>query len=468
AINEPVELPNIVYNVASGQEIVIDEKTDPKLDVIIVAKEFTSLIDNLKENKGQMLGVFGRWGRGKTFLYNQIIGEIKNRYRDLDHNYYHLEFNAWKYQETETIWAHLYNEVLEAYLNEGNQGKWSRWKRFERTFSLNIKRKGYWSLIFLSLTFVVSLIVTFKIGNSYLQDLTYYLLTSVGLFGIKAFIKMYKKFYQPVKDTIKKYSEVHNYNNILGVQAEIQDELVILVKHWLGKYQKKESDKEKVEEQVNDKTKEENINKRLLLFVDDLDRCSEEKIVQIIDALRVMLDDQELVKRIIVLVAVDEQLLEMAIHHKYKEFDYEYADKKQRSELVSEYMDKLFIGGVKLPPLAKTERKVILENYAINNQILGEMVVSQGIELNIQNEEEEELEPENEELVFPESLKSDIRREQSSFFMLQKELDNLSENSKLLSEDVTPRQLRIYMYRYLLAKNILATVLKRDVGNQVV
>ena len=35
----------------------------------------------------------------------------------------------------------------------------------------------------------------------------------------------------------------------------------------------------------------------VLIFVDDLDRCNEVKIIQLIDSLRVMLDDPEIAQK---------------------------------------------------------------------------------------------------------------------------------------------------------------------------
>ena len=193
------------------------------------------------------------------------------------------------------------------------------------------------------------------------------------------------------------------------------------------------------------------------MFIDDLDRCSEQRIIQVIDALRVMLDDDELIERIVVLVAVDEILLERAIEHKYQ--DFKIPDDSTKN-VVKEYMDKLFIGGVKLPKLSDEEQAVILRAYAVKNQFLEKEKSTQELDEvdTVSDSEMDEVLNENRELDFTDIP---VEREMvfSDFFLLEKELDLLKKHAGELSKNITPRQLRIYMYRYLLAKNIASEYL---------
>ncbi len=449
-----LESPSPNIGISTNQVITINEDLDAKLEVKIVVKELTGIIDNLKKNKGQMLGIFGSWGRGKTFLYEQLKDYITTNKENKFKKYKHHIFNAWKYQETEAIWAHLYGSLLDKYLEEEGGNYFARqWK----IFWLNIKRKGAWSFIKIMGSFLLSLVLVFfstklvidanpswVTGTNLEKNTNWVIAIVTGLFGLGGsdiVYKLYKKHYKSIKEVVLNYTSTYNYGEILGLQAEIQNELIVLMKHWL-------------------ETKE-----RLLLFVDDLDRCSEKKIIQVIDALRVMLDDEELIERVIILVAVDEILLERAIEHKYKEFN---LDKNSPKEVVKEYMDKLFIGGVKLPKLTEFEQGVILKAYAINNRILEREVLDSSLEdtEGDTNTIIDNIDP-NVEIRFPE--KDDERVVvPSEFFLLEKELELLKANSDALSKNVTPRQLRIYIYRYLLAKNIASNYLdKKGVNNQL-
>ena len=426
---------------ASRQKISIDEIVDPKLEVSLVARELTGVIDNLDKNKGQMIGIFGSWGRGKTFLYNRMREHIDDN-KDLRFDYEHYTFNAWKYQETETIWAHFYDSLLEGYI-----GKVNRWKKFWKTFRLNIARKGWLPLISIVFNLILTILLTYMVSTAIKFEVAKWLVTLFGgAVGVLQAVYIYWRFYQPVRTTVEAYTSLHNYNEVLGIQSEIQKELITLIQHWLKK-------------SSNGK-----VRKRLLLFVDDIDRCQEEKIISVLDALRVMLDDEELIKRIVVLVAVDEVLLERAIQYKYRNFDFE--SKKQYSKnLVEEYMDKLFIAGIKLPKLKSDEQAVILRNYAINNDILERVESKVSLEDEIEEEEQAETpESVSDELIFPEANPREYIEAQSEYFLLEKELEILNKYSDKLSDSVTPRQLRIYMYRYLLAKNIASDFLWQKTG----
>lgn len=427
---------------ASRQTISIDEYVEPKLEADLIAKELVGIIDNLDDNKGQMIGIFGSWGRGKTFLHKRIYDHIETN-TELTFAYEHFTFNAWKYQETETAWAHLYDSLLEGYMGSSN-----RFGRFWKTIRLNIARKG-WLPLFGSIgSLLLTIFLTYFVSTSVKLEIAQWLIGIFGsIIGVAQAIYIYWRFYQPLKSTFLSYISQHNYQEVLGLQSSIQKELTDLVKRWLKKYP---SDKER---------------KRLLLFVDDLDRCQEEKIISVLDALRVMLDNPELVERIIVLVAVDEELLNRAIHFKYRNFNLK--EQPYAKNLVEEYMDKLFIAGIKLPKLNPTEQGVILRNYAINNEILERVTTAEETETRSENDSLEtplSSEETTEEFIFPESNPREYIESQSEYFLLEKEMEWLNAYSDKLSPSVTPRQLRIYMYRYLLAKNIASDYLWQRTG----
>jgi hypothetical protein len=432
----------------AGQEIPINERLDAKLEVEIVAKELAGIIENLDDNKGQMLGIFGSWGRGKTFLYEQVRSILKPVHKSdkfpsgLKHNYTHHTFNAWKYQETQAIWAHLYGTLLDKYL-EGSNYVERQWK----IFKLNLSRKGPWPFIIIFTSVILTILtMTFSaetVGR--FDGIIGWIRGFLGVAGVNIIYFLYKKYYKPVKEALHDYSSINDYSSVLGLQAEIQSELLVLTRNWL---------KDKKDEK-----------QRLLLFIDDLDRCSEEKIIQVIDALRVMLDDEELIRKIVVLVAVDELLLERAIEHKYNDFGITANDPK---DVVKEYMDKLFIGGVKLPKLSKLEQAVILEAYAEKNNFLereAPQTTTTSNEENTTGDQNTQSDDSNtntqSELIFTEIV-SNNPVVTSDFSLLKAELKMLESYAEHLSQNVTPRQLRIYMYRYLLAKNVASSYLSNE------
>ncbi len=77
------------------------------------------------------------------------------------------------------------------------------------------------------------------------------------------------------------YSNKMSFQKYLGLQAEIQKEIVFLFKTWIPP--------NKI------------FDTKILLFVDDIDRCDENRVIQVVDSLKVMLEDLEISKRLIIL-----------------------------------------------------------------------------------------------------------------------------------------------------------------------
>lgn len=155
-------------------------------------------------------------------------------------------------------------------------------------------------------------------------------------------------------------------------------------------------------------------------------------------------------------------MLERAIELKYKDFTI----KKEEKNIVQEYMDKLFIAGIKFPGLYEDEQAVILETYAIDGKILEQQISKDTVTDNIvasppSNSTKQGL------FQFPEPDLVSSKVVQSEFFLLSTELKMLQENAKHISKNITPRALRIYMYRYLLSKNLISNYMSPNSGFQL-
>jgi hypothetical protein len=174
----------------------------------------------------------------------------------------------------------------------------------------------------------------------------------------------------------------------------------------------------------------------------------------VIDALRVMLEDEEIMKRVIIVSAVDEEILERAIQWKYKNFI--DSEKERESSLVKEYMDKLFIACIKLPALYMREKEQMIDNYAekIGVEIIEEEVITEITETTLQTKNSDQSNnstKSSEDEIEVEDLGP---KEKINYVLKQEELLLLKQYSSDLKGEVTPRQLRIFMYRYLFARNI--------------
>jgi hypothetical protein len=110
--------------------------------------------------------------------------------------------------------------------------------------------------------------------------------------------------------------------------------------------------------------------RRILLVVDDLDRCQTDEAMAIIEAVKLLLDDPEMQARVQVLMLADERTFALATVEKFKGLIDERATILQRdnpslekdaalatarSEVIREHREKLFLCHLRLGPLSPKE-----------------------------------------------------------------------------------------------------------------
>ncbi|MDP1726899.1 MAG: P-loop NTPase fold protein [Bacteroidota bacterium] len=449
----------------------INEPEDGVIGVKDLAEEVAKIVSNLGGIKrGNMFGVFGQWGIGKTFLMDEAWKVMSLKGSD---HFERVSFHAWKYQDTPASWAYLYEEFSKKYFEEKKEEKENvifykvrrKYHQLRKSILLNIQRSGWTPLIKTIFGFVfLSGLVALLIRNGSLvydpKDKTIIGIAITGTiaFGISA-IKYISEILFSINTKAKalfdKYYQKPNMKGHLGVQAEIQSELKSLLLTWIVTTSQK----------------------KIVLFVDDIDRCSEDQIIRIIDALRIMLEDEEIAARVIVIAAIDERILKRAIQCKYHDLmekDYSLkhtvndtsSEKKNQvvSDLIREYMDKLFISGIKLSSLTLYERKEIFRAFAhkytegYDNKInVEEGEEEEYTEIDSENDsmaKRKDSLPKPDEVSIAEELSINI---QTKFELTKAEYDAIQEFLALYAQ-ATPRQIKILYYRYQLARNIFSKI----------
>ncbi|MFA9392553.1 MAG: P-loop NTPase fold protein [Prolixibacteraceae bacterium] len=456
--NEDDDLKELRFKLKLNSYNILDRNLPACFNVDKTANVLAEHLKNLSQNEsGQMVGVFGKWGRGKTYFVEKLCESFDINYHEEKGNdkFHFVKFQAWKYQETPASWAYLYETIANKYLGK------NEFRKFFRRLCLNIEREK-WGLLkdFILILLVWGLItLLFQIiqikSTGILGDfITFFKVnwwqTITGGTVFTSLIKFYKKKGVDALALIKKYTKGVSFDKHLGIQAEIEKELAVLLEVWMPNPNQK----------------------RLLLFVDDIDRCSEDKIISLIDSLRVMLEHPKIIERVIVLVAVDEEKLKLAIRKKYDSLlmDSDKFVKENKLKIIErEYMDKLFVSGIKLHSIddkSKLEfaKNLLLTDYRLNNKV--EFTAFEALqkipEITIKLAENElskhdSVSSKKEETTSDQEMKT---KESATAIINPVDLENDLEiwlNSiELSEEELTPRQIRILYYRYKLAKNLLA------------
>ncbi|MFA0348250.1 P-loop NTPase fold protein [Vibrio sp. 10N.222.55.C6] len=421
--NNPIKIPNTI----------LIKEAPPSFNVESISKSLSEIITKKPDESGMMVGIFGKWGRGKTYLFNKIWESISFK----DDSYHRVNFSAWKYQETKESWAYLYENLMNEYLQKSPNIKYSpKWfSNSLKLFNLNYSKHKLLPIISFFLIISFSIYWTFFNGNTEIIKLI------ISSFSIVFIVKLFL-FYLTNKsralNIIKQYTHKPGYSDYLGMQAEIENEIEHLLKTWIP----------------------EGNNGKILLFVDDIDRCETSKIVKLIDGLRIILDNEEIHKRLIVITAIDEEILKKSIEDKYKNLN------KNNGNLFQEYIEKIFIIGIKLNDLEMDEVKEYISNLVKNDRIKSkksEYKTSPEISGTQKTVIEDPIDSTENVIIMEdnyESEPSDNTTTKINTLDLEKEIEISKEEESALIESIsrlnnpTPRKIRIFYYKYLILKQI--------------
>lgn len=398
---------------------IVDINATPCFGVDSLADCYARQIDEIvgsKTESTRMLGIFGPWGRGKTYFFNRLRMNLEDNTKH-SVKYKFVEFNAWKYQETPALWAYLYETM---------------YKSASIVEKLLIQIKSIWNSM-LTTNFLLYWIILFIawgiekffcrfFDDTISQVVNYLNVPAVFLYLLGGIIHLLKERIVTAKSMIKKYTKRKSYTHYLGIQNEIEEDLQILLQSMVRKVNKS----------------------RVILYIDDIDRCNSHKLISIIESLRTILENPEIQERLVVICSVDESKLMKAYEMEFKENGYTNEEIEQYKR---EQLDKLFIFGVKLPTLDSTQlntylSSLIKDSSKANTDFANHKVKSEGIPFSTYRKKESlvataangviELNDENIKEIFQDFL--------------------MNHGSK----NFTPRKIRIMYYQLLFALSLSA------------
>ena len=92
-----------------------------------------------------------------------------------------------------------------------------------------------------------------------------------------------------------------------------------------------------------------------MLTVDDLDRCDPQVMLNLIENLKLMLEQPKLKEVVRILMLVDDEILSRAIATKYADTIGEHDGDDIRARVINDHIDKLFICYLRLPHITHDE-----------------------------------------------------------------------------------------------------------------
>lgn len=404
-----------IFTPKENIKAIKDSDVEPCFSINDMVNCFINQLDKITETEAEnvpMVGVFAPWGRGKSYFLNCVFQQLNSRktrwWNDFvgskSKRYKIIKFNAWKYQDTPAIWAYLYESIYQ------NTSWWQKcW------FYVKKNILSYKFLIFI-LLILFSWLIGFllKTHTSILSKVSD--LEVIG--GIGTIVTFMLSFVLTLRDNpisalkiIQKYTKRKSYNECLGIQNAIESDL----KNLLGVLKLGQD--------------------RVLLCVDDIDRCSTDKMVNIVDSLRTVLENEKIRDRLIVICSIDIEKLMHGYRTIYKGFISESS-----TNVVREQIDKVFIFSLGLAKLGTGQLKEYLQKL---------------MSINDSNKIEE-----IKETLFNTDKQEGVLYATSSNEspIIFSDIEMYEAISKFVVENksinITPRKLRIMYYQLLFANNL--------------
>jgi hypothetical protein len=287
-----------------------------------------------------VIGVYGEWGSGKSSFMEQVAVELKTNDTgdDGESQTICINYNAWAYTDTEKLWDDLVR-VVASEVSEliPKQKKFWYW----------LRKQGFQFLLRLFVAALPVLIPIALISLAFFLDAWFqlalqgsafiFLLMSGGKLSFSNILSQLS-FKQAVDAVLEKGKGDTQAGVISDVQSILKDAINLYFEDKVD-----EGEKKTPEEILKDNI--ENNKLKLVVFIDELDRCPLEKIVGILEAIKLFLAEQIF----IVLLAIDTRVLAEAIRLHYKEVE--------NPDLAREYMEKIIQIPVPVPQAKETDAR---------------------------------------------------------------------------------------------------------------
>ncbi len=338
-------------NYSKGHMLSDSAKTEDLFDRKSCAKTIARYIVDEKTMAPFNIGIFAPWGEGKTTFMNYVSDEIKLFNEDKYDNTlktHIVNYDASEYEDQDKIWASLLKSLFITYEASISFPKirykyyqyFSNWKK-----SIKNITPFFFSIIFILLFSFVGTSLTndfskqwkILIGGAATVSAVLVFITNFVVPGIKVLLQTSV----PLSNMIINSISLPNYIEKLGERECIKMDLQILLKAWLKNYKL-------------------GCNERIVLFIDDLDRCSEKGVIEFFQSLQLFLK----VPQIVIVFAIDYGYLKKTLN---KEFT--ITDEAESDEYISEYLDKY----INIPLFLNTSidyevfLDYLLENIIIDN-----------------------------------------------------------------------------------------------------
>lgn len=282
-------------------------------------KAFVSLITDKNTQPPLTIGIYGAWGTGKSFLMNKIAcilrpdlcpdeevpaGEpvvVAGKFKPLV-----VRFEAWDYNGSDKLWAGLVEQIFGA-LEKELGWYWQLKFNFGRNLVRQWRRIENRLLPYVLISIALAgLVVYFLLQNETARNA----IAAGGATGILTFFvllipQLINLLSTSASQRVLDMFAAEDYKQDIGFMGRIRTDLKDFADHLPD-------------------------NAKVVIFIDDLDRCDPKKAVEVLEATKLLLE----LKQFIVFLAIDARIITQAVEEHYGKVlteaeitGYEYLDK---------------------------------------------------------------------------------------------------------------------------------------------
>lgn len=299
---------------ANKTYIVNDQPTEED------ALDFTPYVETLADiaqtgNTPLTIGVFGTWGSGKTSLMKMVKNNLPN-------NFTVAWFDAWKYDKEESLWRAFLLCVLSA-LKETAEQQGKPTEEFEKLQSLLYREME-----------------VEKVGGVTID------LAKLGGVTAKGLAQLSLSFIPGLSSLTKLVEELQS-----GAAKGVDEATAAITRERTKIYIEQIRFLEQFQEKFAKLIKTHIAPKRLVVFVDDLDRCLPEKAIEVLEAIKLFLD----VEHCVFMLGLDQEVIARGIEMKYKEFGAKEGEGASFTIEGVRYLEKIIQLPFQIPQVEKND-----------------------------------------------------------------------------------------------------------------
>lgn len=250
------------------------------------------------------IGVFGDWGSGKSSLLRMATAELEK-----DKDALVLTFNGWLFEDYGDAKAALMGNILDALAEQKTLTP-----KAKKLAVRLLKRVNWWRVLGATAKAGIGFAVAGPAGAGLLAC------TDIAALG---------------KDLLKKAEDIEEGDLTKYLNEDVDHEIRRGIREFRADFAELLSETDR---------------KKLVVIIDDLDRCLPETIIETLEAIKLFL----FVDHTAFVIGADERLVRYAVRRRFPELPGE------RAEVGRDYLEKLVQFPIRVPPLGRQETETYI------------------------------------------------------------------------------------------------------------